>query len=259
MKKLGLVAAIVAIVVLFNVFDLGNYLTLEYIKQQQSSIDQFYQENSFLTLVVFFVGYVLVTAFSLPGAAVMTLAAGAVFGLLTGLILVSFASSIGATLAFVLSRYLFRDTVQTKFASSIEAINKGIERDGAFYLFALRLVPAFPFFVINLVMGVTKLKVKTFYWVSQLGMLAGTFVFVNAGTQLASIESAAGIFSTEIVLSFILLAILPFIGRKVVNTIQSRKALDGYTKPGKIRYQSGRYRRRFCRFGYRLYCCGRQS
>jgi pyruvate/2-oxoglutarate dehydrogenase complex dihydrolipoamide dehydrogenase (E3) component/uncharacterized membrane protein YdjX (TVP38/TMEM64 family) len=231
MKKIGLVGVLAAIVVLFFVFDLGHYLTLDYIKTQQLHIDQYYSENRILTLILFFIIYVIVTGASLPGAAILTLAGGAIFGLVTGLILVSFASSVGASLAFLFSRYLFRETVQARFGSSLQSINDGIAKDGAFYLFALRLVPAFPFFVINLVMGLTTIKLKTFYWVSQLGMLAGTVVFVNAGTQLAQIESASGIFTFDLLISFVLLAILPFVGKKIVAILKSRKALSGFTKP----------------------------
>ena len=231
MKKVGLVGIIITILVIFFAFDLGQFLTLEYIKGQQHQIDALYAENNFLTLASFFLLYILVTGTSLPGATILTLAAGAVFGLLNALILVSFASSIGASLAFVISRYLFRETVEARFGSSLKAINDGIEKDGAFYLFALRLVPAFPFFVINLVMGLTPIKLKTFYWVSQLGMFAGTIVYVNAGTQLAQINSAAEILSAELIISFVLLAMLPFVGRVIVNQLKYRKALAGFAKP----------------------------
>jgi dihydrolipoamide dehydrogenase len=231
MRKIGLVGVLAAIVVLFFFFDLGHYLTLDYIKNQQFQIEQFYSENRVLTLLAYFTIYVIVTGASLPGAAILTLAGGAIFGLVTGLLLVSFASSVGASLAFLFSRYLFRETVQARFGSSLKSINDGIAKDGAFYLFALRLVPAFPFFVINLVMGLTSIKLKTFYWVSQLGMLAGTAVFVNAGTQLAQIESASGIFTFELLISFILLGVLPFLGKKIISIINNRKALSEFTKP----------------------------
>ena len=231
MKKIILVAILLGVVILFFGFDLGQYLTLDYVKEQQQAIDRFYAQNRLLALSGFFLLYVIITGASLPGAAVMTLAAGAIFGLLTGLILVSFASTLGASIAFLVSRYLFRDTVQSRFGGSLKAINEGIDKDGAFYLFALRLVPAFPFFVINLLMGLTRLRLWTFFWVSQLGMLAGTVVYVNAGTQLAQIESAGGIFSPGIIASFILLALLPFVGRKIVSAIAARKALQGYDKP----------------------------
>ena len=231
MKKIIVVVALLLVILSFFVFVLGQYLTLDYIKAQQQSIDRFYSDNRVLALVGFFVLYVIITGASLPGAAVLTLAAGAIFGLVTGVVLVSFASTIGASIAFLVSRYLFRETVQSRFGNSLQAIDKGIEKDGPFYLFALRLVPAFPFFVINLVMGLTRLRLWTFFWVSQLGMFAGTVVYVNAGTQLAQIESASGIFSPGIITSFVLLALLPFIGRKIVATLRARKALKGFSKP----------------------------
>ncbi|MCK5665928.1 MAG: TVP38/TMEM64 family protein, partial [Thiotrichaceae bacterium] len=181
MKKIIILGLVVAIIAIFMVFDLGQYLTLTYIKSQQVALQDFYQQNTALTILGFLGIYIIVTGASLPGAAIMTLAGGAIFGLVTGVIIASFASSIGATLAFLVSRFVLRDSVQSKFGNNLKAINEGIEKDGAFYLFALRLVPAFPFFVINMVMGLTGLKTWTFYWVSQLGMLAGTIVYVNAG------------------------------------------------------------------------------
>jgi pyruvate/2-oxoglutarate dehydrogenase complex dihydrolipoamide dehydrogenase (E3) component/uncharacterized membrane protein YdjX (TVP38/TMEM64 family) len=231
MKKIVLLGLLAVIVLLFFQFDLEQYLTLDYIKSQQQAIDQHYLENRLLTLIGFFLLYVVITGASLPGATVLTLAAGAIFGLVTALILVSFASTIGASIAFLVSRYLFRDMVESRFGASLKAVDDGIEKDGPFYLFALRLVPAFPFFVINLVMGLTTLRLWTFFWVSQVGMLAGTVIYVNAGTQLGQIESANEIFSTEILLSFLLLAMLPFIGRKLVTVLASRKALAGFSKP----------------------------
>ena len=231
MKRIGLIGLIAVILISFFYFDLGQYLTLEFIKSQQQQVDQFYAENRGLTIAGYFLIYVLVTGASLPGAAILTLAGGAIFGLLTGLIIISFASTIGASLAFVISRYLFREAIQQKFGESLKSVNEGIAKDGAFYLFALRLVPAFPFFVINLVMGLTPIKLKTFYWVSQVGMLAGTIVYVNAGTQLAQIESASGILSPALIASFVLLGLLPLIGKKIVAVLNSRKALAGYKKP----------------------------
>jgi len=231
MKKIVLLGLLAVIVLLFFQFDLEQYLTLDYIKSQQQAINQHYLENRLLTLIGFFLLYVVITGASLPGATVLTLAAGAIFGLVTALILVSFASTIGASIAFLVSRYLFRDMVESRFGASLKAVDDGIEKDGPFYLFALRLVPAFPFFVINLVMGLTTLRLWTFFWVSQVGMLAGTVVYVNAGTQLGQIESANEIFSTGILLSFLLLAMLPFIGRKLVTVLASRKALADFSKP----------------------------
>ncbi|MDH3450021.1 MAG: VTT domain-containing protein, partial [Gammaproteobacteria bacterium] len=234
MKKIILLGLLAVIVILFFMFDLEQYLTLDYVKTQQQIIDQYYQENRLLTLIGFFLLYIVITGVSLPGATVLTLVAGAIFGLVTGLVLVSFASTIGASVAFLVSRYLFQDAVQSRFGNSLKAINDGIDKEGPFYLFALRLVPAFPFFVINLVMGLTRLRLWTFFWVSQLGMLAGTAVYVNAGTQLSQIDSASGIFSTEILLSFLLLAMLPFIGRKILSVITSRRALQGFDKPDRF-------------------------
>jgi len=234
MKKFILLGLVLALVIVFFQFDLGHYLTLEFIKAQQQQIDQYYAANQALTLLAYFLLYILITGASLPGATVLTLAGGAVFGFLTGLILISFASTIGASLAFLVSRYLFRDAVQNRFGGSLSAINQGIENDGAFYLFALRLVPAFPFFVINLVMGLTTIRLRTFYWVSQLGMFAGTIVYVNAGTQLAQIDSAADILSGKIIASFLLLATLPFIGKRIVSLVKNRKALEGFSRPAEF-------------------------
>ncbi len=231
MKKIIIAGLVIIIIALFMVFDLSQYLTLVYIKSQQADLQFYYQQNIILTMLGFFTLYVIVTAASLPGAAILTLAAGAIFGLVNGVIIASFASSIGATLAFLISRFLLRDSIQRRFSTNLKSINEGIEKDGSFYLFALRLVPAFPFFVINLVMGLTRIKVLTFYWVSQLGMLAGTIVYVNAGTQLAQIESASGILSLKLILSFVLLAILPFFARKIISLIKSAKLMKAFRKP----------------------------
>lgn len=231
MKRIGLIGLIAVILISFFYFDLSQYLTLEYIKAQQQQVDQYYADNQALTIAGYFIIYILVTGASLPGAAILTLAGGAIFGLLTGLIIISFASTIGASLAFLVSRYLFRESIQQKFGDSLKSVNAGIDKDGAFYLFALRLVPVFPFFVINLVMGLTPIKLKTFYWVSQVGMLAGTIVYVNAGTQLAQIDSASGILSPALIASFVLLGLLPLIGKKIIALLNSRKALAGFKKP----------------------------
>ena len=194
MKKI-LLLVIGLLVAAFFAFDLQQLLTLEGLKNGLSQFEQWRDSEPLLVGGGFFALYVAVTALSLPGAAVMTLAAGALFGLWWGLLIVSFASSLGALLAFLVSRYLLRDTVQARFGSRLQAINDGVARDGAFYLFTLRLVPVFPFFLINLLMGLTPIRAVTYYWVSQLGMLAGTLVFVNAGTQLAQLESLSGILS----------------------------------------------------------------
>ncbi|WP_036160818.1 FAD-dependent oxidoreductase [Marinimicrobium sp. LS-A18] len=231
MKRLTVIAIVIALVVAFFGFDLNDYLTLAQLKSSQATFDQWLREFPVLVPAVYFVVYVLVTALSLPGAAIMTLAGGALFGLWQGLLLVSFASSTGATLAFLVARFVLRESVQNRFGERLKAINRGIERDGAFYLFTLRLVPLFPFFVINLVMGVTRLKTWTFYWVSQLGMLGGTAVYVNAGTQLAEIDSVGGIFSPELILSFALLGVFPWIAKAIVRVVQRRRAYKGWTRP----------------------------
>ena len=231
MKKIILISLFAIVVAAYFLFDIDQYFSLEFIKSQQESFNTYYQQHTFLSLVFYFVVYVIVTGASLPGAAILTLLGGAIFGLFTGVILISFASTIGASLAFLVSRFVLRDAIQKRFSDKLNVINKGIEKEGAFYLFALRLVPAFPFFVINLVMGLTNIKLKTFYWVSQLGMLAGTIVFVNAGAQLAQLDSLAGILSPGIIFSFVLLAVLPFIGRAIVNRINSHRILKKYPKP----------------------------
>jgi len=235
-SKLLILLLFAIMVSVFVIFDIQQYLNLDALKSQQDYFSQLKQEHAFLIAAGFFLSYVLITALSLPGAAILTLAAGAIFGLYQGLLIASFASSIGATLAFLASRYLFKDAVQTKFSNQLRAFNKGIEKDGAFYLFTLRLVPAFPFFVINLLMGLTTIKTKTFYLVSQIGMLAGTAVFVNAGTQLAKIDSLSGILSFDLFLSFALLGILPIAAKKIVEAIKSRKAFAHFKKPKKYDY-----------------------
>lgn len=234
--KLILIATIVVLIVAFFVFDLQRFLTLEYLKDRQQAFADFYAANRLLTIAIYFILYVVVTALSLPGAAVMTLAGGALLGFWTALVTVSFASSIGATLAFLASRFLLRDWVQGKFGDKLKAINEGVEREGSFYLFTLRLVPLFPFFVINLVMGLTPMRAGAYYLVSQIGMLPGTAVYVNAGTQLGQIESAAGILSPGILISFVLLGIFPLIAKRIIDIVKSRKAFDGWQKPEKFDY-----------------------
>lgn len=223
----GVLAGIAA----YFVFDLGQYLNLEFLRSQQAAIEAFYRENTLLSMGLFFGVYVLVTGLSLPGATIMTLAGGAIFGLLWGTILVSFASTIGATLAFLVGRFLFRDFVQERFRSHLRAVNEGVERDGALYLFMLRLVPAFPFFVINLVMALTPIRTLTFLVVSQIGMLPGTVVYVNAGTQLAQIDSLSGILSPELIGAFVLLGVFPFVARWIARWVQRRRVLKGWTRP----------------------------
>ncbi|MDH3807233.1 MAG: dihydrolipoyl dehydrogenase [Desulfuromonadales bacterium] len=234
--KLILIATIVVLIVAFFVFDLQRFLTLEYLKDRQQAFADFYAANRLLTIAIYFILYVVVTALSLPGAAVMTLAGGGLLGFWTAMVTVSFASTLGATLAFLASRFLLRDWVQGKFGDKLKAINEGVEREGSFYLFTLRLVPLFPFFVINLVMGLTPMRAGAYYLVSQIGMLPGTAVYVNAGTQLGQIESAAGILSPGILISFVLLGIFPLIAKRIIDIIKSRKAFDGWEKPEKFDY-----------------------
>ncbi|MCP4996312.1 MAG: FAD-dependent oxidoreductase [Gammaproteobacteria bacterium] len=232
-NRIFILLIIAALVSAFFLFDLGQYLSLEYIKAQQSGLERYRQQNPLQLAALFFVVYVLVTALSLPGAAVMTLAVGGVFGLFWGTLLVSFASTIGATLAFLVARFLLKDAVQEKFGNRLGALNRGIEKDGAFYLFGLRLVPLFPFFVINLVMGLTPIRAWTFAWVSQVGMFLGTVVYVNAGTQLAQIESLSGIISPGLIFSFVLLGIFPIIAKKVLAALRARKVYAGFSRPGR--------------------------
>lgn len=231
MKKALLLVAMGLAVAGFFYFDGQQWLTLDGIKAGLSQFERWRDSAPLLTSAVFFLIYVAVTALSLPGAAVMTLAAGALFGLWWGLLLVSFASSLGATLAFLVARYLLRDTVQQRFGERLQAINDGIAKDGAFYLFTLRLVPVFPFFLINLLMGLTVIRTTTFYWVSQLGMLLGTLVFVNAGTQLAQLSSLSGILSPPLLVSFALLGVFPLLAKKAVQWFQARRVYAGYSRP----------------------------
>jgi len=234
--KILLLAAIALVVALFFIFDLQRFMTLASIKASQHDFEVFYRDHMAVTIAGYMVIYILVTAMSLPGAAVMTLAGGALFGLVAGTIMVSFASTIGATLAFLLSRFLFRDAIQQKFGDKLAAINRGIAKDGNFYLFTLRLVPAFPFFMINVVMGLTPIKTVSFFLVSQIGMLPGTIVYLNAGTQLGKLESASGILSPAIIFSFALLGIFPLIARKAVDSLKARKVYAGFARPRRFDY-----------------------
>jgi len=224
--KLILVAVIVAVIAAFFIFDLGQYFNLEYLKSQKDSLNALYNENPILISAIFFIVYVLVAAFNLPAAGLLTVAAGAILGFWNGVIVVSFASTIGATIAFLMTRYLFHDAIQSKFGDRLQAINSGIEREGAFYVFGLRLVPLFPFFVVNSVLGLTKLKTWTFYWASQIGMLAGTAVYVNAGTQLADISSLGDIASPKLLGSFALLGVFPILAKYLLNLLKNKTDLD---------------------------------
>ncbi|HSW27295.1 MAG TPA: FAD-dependent oxidoreductase, partial [Burkholderiaceae bacterium] len=222
-NKLLLALGVVVLIVAFFAFDLGHYFSLAYLKSSQTRFAALYESQPALVIGVYLLVYVAATALSLPGATILTLAAGAVFGLLIGTVIVSFASSIGATLAFLAARFLLRDSVQSRFGARLAEIDKGVQKEGAFYLFTLRLVPLVPFFVINLLMGLTRMKVGTFYWVSQLGMLAGTVVYVNAGTQLAKIDSLQGILSPTLIGSFVLLGVFPLVAKWVLDAVKARR------------------------------------
>jgi pyruvate/2-oxoglutarate dehydrogenase complex dihydrolipoamide dehydrogenase (E3) component/uncharacterized membrane protein YdjX (TVP38/TMEM64 family) len=231
MKRALLFGLMVLAVAAFFALDLGRFLTLDALKAGQAEFAAAYAARPLTVVGVFFLVYVAITALSLPGAAVLTIAAGAFFGLATGTLVASFASSIGATLAFLVSRFLLRDWVQRRFGERLAAVNQGMARDGAFYLFALRLVPLFPFFVINLLMGLTTIRTRTFYWVSQLGMLAGTLVYVNAGTRLAKVDSLAGLFSPALLASFALLGVFPLLAKKSVAVVRARRIYARWKKP----------------------------
>ena len=230
-RRMALIALLIAAALAFYSFDLGRFLSLEYFKGQQAAIETWRAAHPANAALYYFLAYVAVTALSLPGATVMTLAGGAIFGLLWGTVLVSFASTAGATLAFLVSRFLLRDWVKQRFGERLRAIDAGIEREGGFYLFTLRLVPAFPFFLINLAMGLTAIRTRTYYWVSQLGMLLGTIVYVNAGTQLARIDSLSGVLSPALVGSFALLGVFPLIAKRLMEHLQMKKVYAGWNKP----------------------------
>ena len=234
-KMLILVIIILGVTLFFSL-DLHRQLTFETLKSRQAAMEDVYAENTALTILIYAAVYIVITALSLPGAVIMTLAGGAVFGLWTGTIIVSFASTIGATLAFLTSRFLLRGYIQDRFSDRLNKINDGIETDGPFYLFTLRLVPVFPFFVINLVMGVTPIKTVIFYIVSQVGMLPGTLAYINAGTQLSQVQSASGILSLPLLASFALLGVFPWIARAFISLLKHRRIMAKFSKPSKFDY-----------------------
>jgi len=231
MKKITIIVVAAVVVLVFFALDMNRFLTLDGLKASLGQFEIWRAASPVFVGFAFFSLYVLVAAFSLPGAAVMTLAAGALFGLLEGTVIVSFASSIGATLAFLASRYLLRDTIQNRFGGRLKAINDGMAREGAFYLFTLRLVPLFPFFLVNLLMGLTPIRARSFYWVSQVGMLAGTLVYVNAGTQLAKISGLSGIVSPRLLISFALLGVFPLLAKRFLNFLQRRRVYAKWQRP----------------------------
>lgn len=231
LRKLIFVAIIAALIASVFIFDLTQYLTLEQLKQQRTELSNLFAEQPLLMFGGYFALYVLCTALSIPGATILTLGAGAIFGLAWGLLLASFASSVGALLAFLSARWLLHDWVQERFRQRLKTINEGVQRDGAFYLLSLRLVPLFPFFVINLVMGLTKIKTWTYYWVSQVGMLLATAVYVNAGTQLAEVESLGDVLSADLLGALVLLGLVPLIAKLILTLLKKRRAYQGYSKP----------------------------
>ena len=230
-QRLALVALVILLAWAFFAWGGPQWLTLEGLKTGLDQFAAWKNASPVLLGLVFGAAYVLVTALSLPGAVIMTLAAGAIFGLFWGTVIASFASTLGATLAFWSARYLLRDWVQARFGDRLKPINEGMARDGAFYLFTLRLVPVFPFFVINLLMGLVPIRSLTFYGVSQVGMLAGTLVYVNAGTQLAQINSLAGIVSPGVMLSFVLLGVFPLVAKAALGWLQRRRVYARWTRP----------------------------
>ena len=222
-KKLLLATIISTVLILLLLFDLNHYLTLENLKSFKDKINEYYRYNALLVFGIFFMIYLASAAFSIPGATVLSIAGGAFFGMTAGTLVVSFASTIGATIAMLISRLLLRDWFKDRFASQMKKINTGMLKEGAFYLFTLRLIPAVPFFVINLGMGLTSIRTLTFFWVSQLGMLPATLVYVNAGSELRKIQTIDDIFSLSLIISFILLGIFPLLVKKIVIAIQEKR------------------------------------
>ncbi len=225
-KKIIIIAFIIALIVAFKLLNLGEYFTLEFLKESRERLVALYQENPLLLIGAFSAIYILSTALSLPGATVLTIASGALFGLIIGTLVVSISSTIGATAACLASRFLLRDWVQSRFSDRLKKINDGIEREGKLYLFTLRLVPVFPFWLINLAMGLTGLPLRTFAWVSMLGMLPGTIIYVNAGREIASINSPKEIMSPGVIISFVLIGVFPLITKKVVNLIRKKRGIE---------------------------------
>lgn len=226
-KRLMIVGVIACLVASYILFDLGQFFSLDYLKESRERFQTLYAEHTVLVIGAYFLLYVTATALALPAATVITLAGGALFGFATGTIVVSFASSIGAAVAFVVARYLLRDWVQGKFGDKLEKINQGIEKDGAFYLFTLRLIPLFPFFVVNTVIALTPMRLFTYYWVSQVGMFPATLVYVNAGKELGRIDSLSGLLSPSLILSFAILGIFPLFMKKALGWYQSRRRNNG--------------------------------
>jgi pyruvate/2-oxoglutarate dehydrogenase complex dihydrolipoamide dehydrogenase (E3) component/uncharacterized membrane protein YdjX (TVP38/TMEM64 family) len=220
----------------FFAFDVSQYLNLETLREQRDRLLELVEANFAFSILIYLGIYIAMAALSVPGAAILTLAGGALFGVLVGTLVVSFASTIGATLVFLAARFLFRETIQQRFGKRLKAIDRGIERDGAFYLLALRLVPVFPFWLINLLMALTRLKTWTFYWVSQIGMLPATVIYVNAGTQLAQVDGLGDVLSPGLIGAFVLLGLLPLLMRWTLNWLKRRKVYRGHKRPRRFDY-----------------------
>lgn len=227
-KKIIIIAVVIGSIAAFNIFNLGDYFSLSYIKEAREKFQVMYVENRTAVIASYMAIYIIVTSLSLPGAAVMTLAGGALFGLVAGTIIVSFASTIGATAACFVARFVLRDWVQNKFGDKLKAVNEGIEKEGAFYLFTVRLIPYIPFFLINLAMGLTRMPLRTYFWVSQIGMLPATVVYVNAGKELAGISSVRDIASPTLIIAFMLLGFFPLVTKKLMELYKKKR------KAGKI-------------------------
>jgi uncharacterized membrane protein YdjX (TVP38/TMEM64 family) len=232
-ERVVLFAFFVFLAGLFFIFDIGQYLTLDYIKTSQIEYRAFYEDNTAWVIASYMAIYIAVAALSLPGAAALTIAGGALLGFVVGTVAISFASTIGATLACAASRFVFRDWVQMRFGDKLDTINQGVRNEGKFYLFTLRLIPIFPFFMINLLMGLTSMRLSSFYWVSQLGMLAGTMVYVNAGRELGQLDSLSGIFSPGLIISFALLGLFPITIKKLIRLYRKKHGLQSQPNGGK--------------------------
>src|SRR4051812_29270496 len=229
--RLLVLLLIAAALIVFFASGAHRYLSFERLKAEQAHLDAWYGAHPVGTAAGFFLLYVAVTGLSIPGAAVLTLVAGAIFGLLRGLILVSFASALGATIAFLVSRFVLRDWVRGRYRAQLGALDRGLQKEGGFYLFTLRLTPAVPFFLINLAMGITAMRPWTFYWVSQLGMLAGTIVYVNAGTHLAAVTTPRDILSPALITAFVLLGVFPLAAKKTVDVVRARRVYARWKRP----------------------------
>lgn len=233
-RKIVVVVAIASLLFAFFALGFDRYLSLDFLQSQRTALSDYYGANPVRAVLVFFAAYVAVTGLSLPGAAVMTLVAGAVFGLAWGTVVVSLASTAGATLAFLVSRYLLREPLRRRLGRRLMAIDGGMREEGGFYLFGLRLVPAFPFFLVNLAMGLTSIRTSTFFFVSQAGMLPGTIVYVNAGTQLANVHSLGDVLSPALVVSFAVLGLFPLVTRKLLAALEARRAARAVAGSGAV-------------------------